>query len=319
MLKRMTTALILMMIIILNACTSNPGTSVNRSNFASLSDTEKSRLATAIIKDNMKSITDSNIHGTSMGENATVSYLFYLSNKTYSGFELSSGAIVIELTGTKTINQDGTITVNAETMEISTEIPLVLRDTGKTLDLRTSRVSLSKGDVVIELRNTDDGYKHTVTKMDITAESSWITTSDADSEDAEDNKPVPEPSADSTAIAAYIFQAQNLLWNLDDPSEYLTTSSDDESDTMYTVKKDIYFDSICVKLKKDSTITYRETDDSSYERYELYAEIGTENYHLHVTVENEYSDHENPMISITLDNLVIDFDEMDKKLSELFG
>ena len=319
MLKRMTTALILMMIIILTACTPNPGTSGNLNDFASLSDTDKAGLATAIIKDSMKNITDSNVHGTSIGEDATVSYLFYLSNKTYAGFEFSSGAIVIDLAGTKTINQNGTITVNAETMEISTEIPLVLKDTGETLDLSTSRVTLSEGDVAIEFRNTDDGYKHTVTKMDITAESSWITSSDTGSDDTENNKPEPTPSADSTAIAAYIFQAQNLLWNLDDPSEYLTTSSDDESDTMYIVKKDRYFDSIGVKLKKDSAITYRETDDSSYERYELYAEIGTENYHLHVTVETEYSDHENPVIYITLDNLVIDYEEMTKKLSELFG
>lgn len=320
MLKRMTTALILMMIIILTACTPNPGTSGNLNDFASLSDIEKSGLATAIIKDNMKSITDSNIHGTSIGENATVSYLFYLSNKAYAGFEFSSGAIVIELAGTKTINNDGTITVNAETMEISTEIPLVLKDTGETLDLSTSSpVTLSKDEAAIELKSTDDGYKHTVTKMNITAESSWITSSDTGSDDTENNKPEPTPSADSTTIAAYIFQAQNLLWNLDDPSEYLTTSSDDESDTIYTVKKDIYFGSIGVKLMKDSAITYRETNDSSYERYELYAEIGTENYHLHVTVDTEYSDHENPMISITLDNLAIDYEEMTKKLSELFG
>lgn len=319
MLKRITSALIFMMIIILIACTPNPGTSGNLNDFASLSDIEKSGLATAIIKDNMKSITDSNIHGTSIGEEATVSYLFYLSNKTYVGFEFSSGAIVIELTGTKTINKDGTITVNAETMEISTEIPLVLKGTGETIDLRTSRVTLSEGDAAIELRTTDDGYKHTVTKMNITAESSWITSSDTGSEDNEDNKPVPDPSADSMTIAANIFQAQNLLWNLDDPSEYLTTSSDDESDTTYNVRRDIYFDSIDVRLLKDSAITYRETDDSSYEKYELYAEIGAENYHLHVTVETEYSDHENPMISITLNNLIIDFDEMDKKLSELFG
>ena len=319
MLKRITSALIFMMIIILTACTPNPDTSGNLNDFASLSDTDKAGLATAIIKNSMKNITNSKVHGTSIGEEATVSYLFYLSNKTYTGFEFSSGAIIIELAGTKTINQNGTITVNAETMEISTEIPLVLKDTGETLDLRTSRVSLSKGDAVIELKSTDDGYKHNVTKMNITAESSWITASDADSEDAEDNKPEPAPSADSTAIAAYIFQAQNLLWKLDDPAEYLTTSSDDESDTTYTAKKDIYFDSIDVRLLKNSVITYRETDDSSYEKYELYAEIGAENYHLHVTVETEYSDHENPMISITLNNLIIDFDEMDKKLSELFG
>ena len=215
MLKRMTTALLFMMIIILSACTPNPGTYENLNDFASLSDTEKSGLATAIIKDNMKSITDSNIHGTSIGENATVSYLFYLKNKTYAGFEFSSGAIVIELTGTKTINKDGTITVNAETMEISTEIPLVLKDTGETLDLRTSRVTLSEGDAAIELKNTDDGYKHTATKMNITAESSWITSSDTGSDDTENNKPEPAPSADSTTIAAYIFQAQNLLWNLE--------------------------------------------------------------------------------------------------------
>lgn len=319
MLKRITSALIFMMIIILIACTPNPGTSGNLNDFASLSDIEKSGLATAIIKDNMKSITDSNIHGTSIGEEATVSYLFYLSNKTYAGFEFSSGAIVIELTGTKTINQDGTITVNAETMEIRTEIPLVLKDTGETLDISTSHVTLNEGDATIELKSTDNGYEHTVTKMDITAEGSWITSSDTGSDDTEDNKPEPPPSADSTTIAAYIFQAQNLLWNLDDPSEYLTTSSDDESDTTYTVRKDIYFDSIDVRLLKDSALTYRETDDSSYEKYELYAEIGAENYHLHITVETEYSDHENPVISITLNNLIIDFDEMDKKLSELFG
>ena len=320
MLKRMTTALIFMMIIILTACTPNPGTSGNLNDFASLSDTEKSGLATAIIKDSMNNITDSNVHGTSIGDDATVSYLFYLKNKTYAGFEFSSGAIVIELAGTKTINQDGTITVNAETLKISTEVPLVLKDTGETLDLSTSSpVTLSEGDAVIELRNTDDGYKHTVTKMNIYAEGSWITSSDTGSDDTENNKPEPEPSADSTTIAAYIFQAQNLLWNLDNPSEYLTTSSDDESDTTYIVRKDIYFDSIEVKLLKDSAITYRETDDSSYEGYELYAEIETENYHLHITIETEYSDHKNPMISITLDSLVIDYEEMAKRLSELFG
>lgn len=87
MLKRMITALILMMIIILTACTPNPGTSGNRSDFASLSDTEKSGLATAIIKGSMNNITDSNVHGTSIGENATVSYLFYLKNNLVIDFD----------------------------------------------------------------------------------------------------------------------------------------------------------------------------------------------------------------------------------------